>query len=102
MVVDNRSLKEIKEDIECRMILLGRVIIMKRITLGACIFTFIMFLYNTIRWVINGLNLDARCIIAVLWLGLSILILLLYNAFQSFSYSLKQTIYNDKKILSKL
>ena len=102
MMIDNRSLNEIKEDIKHRMILLGRVTIMRRIILVLFIFTFIMFLYNAIRLIIGTFVIDYRCIVSVLWLGLSIIILLLYNSLQSFSYSLKQSIYNDKKILSKL
>lgn len=102
MVVDTRSIKEINEDINSRMLLLGRVIIMKRGTLMFFVFTFTMSMYNIIRWVINDLKLGARCGLAILWLLLAIIALLLYNALQGFSLALKQEIFNDKKILSKL
>ena len=102
MIIDDRSIKEINEDINTRMSLLGRVIIMRRITVIFSIFTFIFSMYNVIKWYISGLNMNERCILSLLWLALSIIGLLLYNALQGFSLSLKQEIFNDKKILSKL
>jgi membrane protein YdbS with pleckstrin-like domain len=102
MVVDNRSLKEINEDINSRMLLLGRVVIMRRTTIIFFFFMLIMSIYNIIKWFINDLKMDARCGLAILWLLLAVVALLLYNALQGFSLSLKQEIFNDKKILSKL
>ena len=102
MIVDNRSVKEIKEDIKSRMLLLGRVVIMRRITLIVFFFTLAMSIYNIVKWYTNNLIINERCIVAILWLLITIISILLYNALQGFSIALKQEIFNDNKILSRL
>lgn len=102
MVIDDRNLKEIQEDIKSRMIILGRVIIFRRVTIAFFLFTFIMGVYNIIKWAISDTTINKNCALAILWISLSIILLLLFNALQGFSLSIKQEIFNDKKILSKL
>ena len=102
MIVDNRSISEIKNDIGRRMIMLGRVIIMKKISIFCFMFTFIMSLYNFITWMMKGAGINPRCFMGIMWLGIAIIFLLLFNTLQGFGLSLKQNIYNDKIKLSKI
>ena len=102
MQIDERSLKEIKADIESRMLYLGRIIIARRVSFGLFIFSFIMAMYNILRWSFGTLTIDCRCIVALFWICISIILIILYNNFQILSLSIKQEIFNDKKILSKL
>ena len=102
MIVDERSIKDIKNDIEKRMICLGKVVIMRKVSIILFIISFILSISNIIKWIMSGLEMNSRCIMIVLWMLFSVIILLFQNALQSFSMSLKQSIYNDNKILSKL
>ena len=102
MQVDERSLKEIKSDIEGRMEYLGKIVIARRISLGLFIFSFAMAMYNILRWSLGTMIIDYRCMVALFWVCISIILIILYNNFQILSLSIKQEIFNDKKILSKL
>ena len=103
--MNNRSITEIKEDINSRMKTLGKLIIVRYITCILSITSAIISMYNfvLIFWKVgkenDAINVGGLCI---LFMIISLVFIALYAIIINICTELKRKIYNDKRILKRL
>lgn len=99
--MDERSYMEIRDDIHDRLLLLGKIIMMRKITYGVIVFCGIFAIYNFIKWYIGNFeNLD-RAMMVVLWMILLVISVLIQDSMRQFIHSLKCKIKEDQNIINK-
>lgn len=100
--MDNRSLAEIKQDINSNMITLGKLIVLRRVAVVLSIITLIICIIQFILLIITP-DVELSQLINILVITvLSLIFSAWYTITVKITNHLKQRIYSDKQIIKKI
>ena len=99
--MDNRSVNDIKSDVDIKMKSLGKLIILRRLFCNlSIIFTFISIC--SFVFIFLNTNILIPGIVCIMFMILSLVAVLLYVETANICLELKRDIHNDNKILERL